>query len=249
MDVVTTLNDSLKDDQEDDSIKEPTIFSYILPLMYVMYISITVLAVGGNGILCYIVLAYQKMRTVTNFFIMNLAVGDILMACLCIPFSFVANFITYDWPFGEIMCPVMTYAQAVTVFISAYTMVAISIDRYIAIIYPLRPRMTKIQALVTIFIVWIVALVTPLPTAIYSTLHQIEPDVDVYVCREIWTSEEHYYHYSIILTVLQYVVPLVTLIFTYARIAVVIWWNRAPGEAEDSRDRRLAASKRKVSVS
>jgi len=97
--------------------------------MYVMYITISLLAIGGNGIVIYIVLAYQRMRTVTNLFIVNLAIGDILMASLCIPPTFISNIILQYWPFGAVMCVLVCYAQAVSVFISAYTLVAISIDR------------------------------------------------------------------------------------------------------------------------
>jgi neuropeptide Y receptor len=48
------------------------------------------------------------------------------------------------------------------------------------------------------------------------------------------------------LMVLQYVVPLLVLVFTYTRIAVVVWGKQTPGEAENSRDQRMARSKRKV---
>ena len=56
------------------------------------------------------------------------------------------------------------------VFLSAYSLVAISVDRYIAIIYPLRPRMTNMQAWAMIVAVWVMALVTSIPVALYSTL-------------------------------------------------------------------------------
>jgi neuropeptide Y receptor len=48
------------------------------------------------------------------------------------------------------------------------------------------------------------------------------------------------------LMVLQYVVPLLVLVFTYTRIAIVVWGKQIPGEAENSRDQRMARSKRKV---
>lgn len=221
-------------------------------MMYIMYITITVAAIGGNGIVCYIVLAFQRMRTVTNYFIVNLAVGDILMASLCIPFGFVSNLLLQYWPFGEIMCIVVSYAQAVSVFISAYTLIAISVDRYIAIIYPLRPKMTKFQAKLIIVLVWFVALLTPLPTAILSKLILIPSwsnefnNTDKYTCIEVWDNNEQKYYYSMALMVLQYFFPLTVLIYTYTRIAIVVWGKRPPGEAENGRDRRMAASKRKV---
>ena len=49
-----------------------------------------------------------------------------------------------------------------------------------------------------------------------------------------------------ILMVLQYVVPLLVLVFTYTRIAIVVWGKQTPGEAENLRDQRMARSKRKV---
>lgn len=60
--------------------------------------------------------------------------------------------------------------QAVSVFVSAYSLVAISLDRYMAIIYPLRPRITRHQAWAVIAAVWILAFVTCLPVAIHADL-------------------------------------------------------------------------------
>lgn len=55
------------------------------------------------------------------------------------------------------------------------------------------------------------------------------------------------YYYTIALLVLQFVIPLLVLIFTYTRIAFAVWGKKPPGEAENSRDQRMAKSKRKVS--
>lgn len=117
--------------------------SYFQIAVYIMYISIFVVAMLGNGIVCYIVTSSPRMRTVTNYFIANLAVGDILMSLFCVPFSFVSILLLHYWPFGSVLCHLVNYSQAVSVLVSAYTLVAISIDRYIAIMWPLRPRITK----------------------------------------------------------------------------------------------------------
>ena len=218
---------TLSDDEDSDSV---TPFSVQI-LMCLMYITISLAAIGGNGVVIYIIFAYKRMRTVTNFFIMNLAIGDMLMACLCIPFTFVSNLILQYWPFGAIMCLVVSYAQAVSVFISAYTLIAISIDRYIAIIYPLRPRMTKLQSKLIIILIWIVALLTPLPSALLSKLVPIDQELNdtqllvseeplpaLYQCTEVWPREDYRYYYSMILMTLQYAFPFSVLIFTYSRI-------------------------------
>ena len=244
------------------------------------------------------------MRTVTNVFIMNLAIGDLLMAILCIPFTPTANLLFYAWPFGSLMCRVVCYAQAVSVFISAYTMVAISIDRYIAIIYPLRPKMTRRHSYYLIALIWLVSLLTPMPTVVLSRLvkksnlmpvnqtttnvtssntnnltenigeqfnsnitfstemldstaiNQSVQDLvsseanvvlDEYVCIEDWAEMDHQTYYSFMLMLLQYLLPFSVLVFTYSRIALVVWGKQTPGEAHGKRDAKIAASKRKVS--
>lgn len=146
--------------------------SYFVGTVYSMYCPILIIAILGNGTVCFIVASTPRMQTVTNFFIANLAVGDLLMAVFGVPFTFIPLFILHYWPFGAAICPVVNYTQAVSVFVSAYTLVAISIDRYVAIMWPLKPRLTKRYATVTIGIVWLFAIVTALPIPIVSRLVQ-----------------------------------------------------------------------------
>lgn len=117
--------------------------TYFNVIVYIMYISIFLAALIGNGLICFIIQSLPRMRTVTNYFIANLAMGDILMSLFCIPPSFISLFILAYWPFGLLMCKFVSYSQAVSVFVSAYTLVAISLDRYISLMWPLRPRVTK----------------------------------------------------------------------------------------------------------
>lgn len=116
---------------------------YFKSVVYLLYIPIFIFALLGNGTVCYIVQSTPRMRTVTNYFIANLALGDILMSLFCVPSSFISQYILNYWPFGIVLCHFVNYSQVVSVLVSAYTLVAISIDRYIAIMWPLRPRITK----------------------------------------------------------------------------------------------------------
>ncbi|CAH1406962.1 unnamed protein product [Nezara viridula] len=59
--------------------------------------------------------------------------------------------------------------------VSAYTLVAISVDRYMNILWPLKPRMSKSAAKFIMLFVWLVALLTALPIPIVSTLEQPSP--------------------------------------------------------------------------
>ncbi|KAK6169374.1 hypothetical protein SNE40_020440 [Patella caerulea] len=222
--------------------------AYLQAIIITMYTLIIVLAVGGNLIVCYTILRVRRMRTVINFFIISLAISDILMAIFCIPFTFVANLVLNYWPFGDILCPIVTFLQTVVVLLSCFILVAISIDRYVAIIYPLRQKLTKRQAGIIIAFVWFLAFCIPLPTALYSKAHKyVDYPTAPEFCEEIWTNGTVRYTYSICILLLQYFIPLVVLAFTYGRIIFVMCIKKPPGEAVSTRDRIMAESKRKVS--
>lgn len=140
-------------------------------IVYAMYGTIFTIAVVGNSFVCYMVLSSPRMRTVTNYFIMNLAVGDMLITLLCVPFTSFALLNQY-WPFGSFLCPVVNYSMALSVFVSAYTLVAISIDKYMVIMWPLKPRISKRFATSIIALVWLIAGATVLPTGTFARLLQ-----------------------------------------------------------------------------
>lgn len=77
----------------------------------------------------------------------------------------------------------------------------------------------------------------------------LQPTPIKYQCIEDWSWADDTYrsYYSMLLMTLQYLLPFTVLVFTYTRIAIVVWGKRAPGEADNERDAKMAASKRKVS--
>lgn len=62
--------------------------------LILVYLFIFLLCMVGNGLVCLIVLKNRRMRTVTNLFILNLAVSDLLVGIFCIPTTLVDNLIT-----------------------------------------------------------------------------------------------------------------------------------------------------------
>lgn len=60
----------------------------------VSYLLIFVVCMVGNGVVCFIVLRSKNMRTVTNLFILNLAISDLLVGIFCMPTTLLDNIIT-----------------------------------------------------------------------------------------------------------------------------------------------------------
>ena len=122
------------------------------------------------------------------------------------------------------------------------TLVGLCVDRFRAVVFPLRPRVTARQVLTAIAVIWLLALSIPLPVAIFSRV-----DVESGLCMESWPNDVWKLVYSASLMALQYFVPLLVLTVCYSTICYVIWIKKTPGEAENARDTRRALSKRKVS--
>jgi len=70
------------------------------------------------------------MRTVTNYFLVNLSLSDLLMALLNGVFNFIFM-VNSDWPFGLYYCTVNNFVANMTVASSVFTLMAISIDRQV----------------------------------------------------------------------------------------------------------------------
>uniref|UniRef100_A0A3P9PDW2 Opsin 4xa n=1 Tax=Poecilia reticulata TaxID=8081 RepID=A0A3P9PDW2_POERE len=93
--------------------------------------------VSGNALVMYAFSCDKKLRTPPNFFIMNLAISDFLMAITQSPIFFV-NCLYKGWIFGETGCKIYAFCGALFGIASMINLLAISIDRYIVITKPLQ---------------------------------------------------------------------------------------------------------------
>jgi len=141
--------------------------NWLRAVFVVLYSIIFVVGLSGNSLVVYVVSRNAAMRTITNIFIANLAVSDIMMCLLAVPFT-PAAIMLQSWPFGEVMCHVVPMTLGVSVHVSTLTSIAIAVDRYCVIVHPLRPRMKTSFCLLVIAAVWLTSLSISLPLAIYQ---------------------------------------------------------------------------------
>ncbi|KAI8505183.1 Somatostatin receptor type 2 [Branchiostoma belcheri] len=102
----------------------------------IVYSVVCILGLIGNSLVISVVLRFQKMKTVANIYILNLAIADELFM-LSLPF-FVVSILLVDWPFGDVMCRVVLSVDAMNMFTSCCCITAMSVDRYLAIVYPMK---------------------------------------------------------------------------------------------------------------
>lgn len=75
-----------------------------------VYAVILMLSVAGNALVILTLVQNRRMRTVTNVFLLNLAVSDLLLGVLCMPITLIGALLR-DFVFGGVMCKLMPYLQ------------------------------------------------------------------------------------------------------------------------------------------
>ncbi|KAK0154088.1 Neuromedin-K receptor [Merluccius polli] len=199
-------------------------------------------AVPGNAVVIWVVLAHRRMRTVTNYFLLNLAVADAAAAAFNAPVNLVYA-ARGDWYFGAAYCRFHNFLPVAAVFASIYSMTAIAMDRYMAIIHPLKPRLSSAATKVMIVCIWGLAVVLAFPICFFSAVHALPRRT---LCYIAWPrKQDDAFMYHIIVTVLVYVLPLVVMGIAYTIVGVTLWGGEIPGDSSNHYHGQLKA-KRKV---
>ena len=212
-------------------------------VLILAYSTIILFGVTGNSLVIYVVYKFKNLRTVTNFFIVNLAVADLLVNMLCLPFTLV-NTLYGEWKFGQVLCFMLPCAQGMAVHVSTITMNVIALDRHRSIVYHMETKISKDMCAVVIAITWAVSALLASPLAIfreYGTF-DLSPDTSMQVCTEKWPgSSMNGSIYSIAAFLVQYGLPLVIISVAYIRI-----WNKlkkTSGGRNDRHQRRKKTTK------
>ncbi|KAL2099981.1 hypothetical protein ACEWY4_004375 [Coilia grayii] len=221
--------------------------SYILS-----YILVLLFCVGGNGLVCLVVLRNRNMRSVTNLFILNLAISDLLVGVFCVPTTLIDSLIS-GWPFDQLTCTMSNLVQGMSVAASVFTLVAIAVDRFTGIVYPFRHRTRPVMALFAIFFIWLLAFAVISPSAATLTVTHYENaymeqgnrTYPLFVCYEDWPRPEMRRIYTTVIFVHVYLAPLLLISVMYGCIAAKLSTKlRQTGQAETRRVR----SRRRVRV-
>lgn len=223
------------------SLEDVTANVAVQILFCAFYIIIFVLGIFGNVLVVFVVIRNRQMHTVTNFFITNLALSDVLLCVLAVPFTPLYTFLG-GWIFGNTLCHLVPYAQGVSVYISTLTLTSIAIDRFLVIIYPFHPRMRIEMCLAIIVSIWVIALLLTLPYGLYMQLEM------PHYCEEHWPSEPFRQIFSSFTTILQFVVPFFVIAFCYICVSIKLK-NRArskPGSKTSKREEADRERKRRT---
>lgn len=97
----------------------------VVAIAKILYVSIISFAIVGNLCVLFVYLCTRRKRTYFRYVLVNLAVADLLLACI-IPFTMVQVLGNGNWPFSDLMCKAVLYMQLLSVCASVFTLVMVT---------------------------------------------------------------------------------------------------------------------------
>lgn len=143
-----------------DTLSSP-IFDKIFRILIVTIIILVIVAsVCGNLLVCVAILLNKRLRKTTNYFTFSLAISDLMTAFFSMPFDVEVLIHPYQWSGGEFLCNFWTFMYLMAAPTSMLNLMAVSLDRYLAISTPLKyyTVMKPKVALLIIAIIWLYSL-------------------------------------------------------------------------------------------
>ncbi|KAL3248032.1 hypothetical protein MRX96_056720 [Rhipicephalus microplus] len=179
-----------------------------------MLVILPFLAVFGNILIILSVYKERSLQTATNYFIVSLAFADLLVAAAVMPFA-VYVLVNVDWELSETLCDFYIAVDVTCSTASIFNLVAISIDRFIAVTQPIKYSKHKNSKRValTIVIVWVVSAAIGSPIMLgLNTSPQRVPHLCIFYNSDfiLYSSLSSFY------------IPCLVMVFLYYKIFRVI---------------------------
>ncbi|XP_067845318.1 C-C chemokine receptor type 6a [Heptranchias perlo] len=199
----------------DDTKKFTSVF---IPVLYSI---ITVTGIIGNGLVVVTYFFYKKVKSMTDMYLLNLAIADILFV-ITLPFWIVDG--ARGWIFEDIGCKVLMGVYSINFYSGMLLLAVISIDRYIAIVHATMSFNYRGKALVyskvICIVIWLAGIVVSLPKFIFSEMYRFD------TTKEMVCAVRYPKNYSnvgkmvapIIQLTLGFFVPLLIMVFCYSLI-------------------------------
>ncbi|XP_051046406.1 C-X-C chemokine receptor type 2 isoform X1 [Phodopus roborovskii] len=134
----------------------------------VIYVLVTLLSLLGNSLVMLVILYNRSTCSVTDVYLLNLAIADLLFA-LTLPVWAASK--VKGWIFGSAMCKIFSFVKEVTFYSSVLLLACISMDRYLAIVHATSTLIQKRHLVKFVCItMWVLSVLVSLPILILRNI-------------------------------------------------------------------------------
>ncbi|XP_020773364.1 type-2 angiotensin II receptor-like [Boleophthalmus pectinirostris] len=189
--------------------------STLIPTIYSI---IAIFGTVGN-VLAISVLAHSSTsRSVANTFMVNLCVADLLFL-LALPLWAAYYSQNYNWTFGRVTCKICGALLHFNLYASIFFIMCMSMDRYLAIVHPLRSRSARDPKIArfTCIVVWVLACLCSAPTLALRDIHAI-PQLNIEVCGVKYPNDTWFFALAWMKVIVGFVLPLIVICCCYCII-------------------------------
>lgn len=205
-----------------------------------LYVLAMLISLLGNSTIVWIVYKNRRMRTLTHYLIVNMAVADLMITVFHMPYKLQVQLtnsyaVVVGGLTGTLICKLVGYIQDVSIASSVLSLMMISIDRFVVVLFPLKNAALLKRPRLFVIPIWIISVFMCSPL-LYA--NKIEEDFGDFYCFEEWpplimTGRD----YTIIQFTVLYALPLVVITVLYSCIAVKVWHRTIPGQAAPNLNR------------
>ncbi|XP_034040920.1 galanin receptor type 1b [Thalassophryne amazonica] len=191
----------------------------VVPAVFALIFAVGVV---GNALVMAVVARRPRAVGSTSIFIVNLSAADLLFLVLCVPLH-AAVYALPHWVFGALLCTLAHYFVMACMLVSVFTLVALSVDRYVAVVRANRaPRVrSRRTALAGVCVIWILSLILSVPVAQHQVLTEHPSAPNATFCWERWSGASRR-AYRVTVLLLGYVLPLLVISCCYTRVLIHI---------------------------